>query len=88
MDGDDLGGNSACWLSNVCPECGALLDDLADLAEPCRRCGRTIPGDQRDGAAVEARTTSSAGIRTFSGSPPSSMVSSIRTAAAPMSDSG
>ncbi len=36
MDDDDLGGDSACWLAKVCPECGALLDDIS---QPCWRCG-------------------------------------------------
>ncbi|WP_309129558.1 hypothetical protein [Microbacterium sp.] len=33
---EEYGGDSACWLSKVCPECGALLDDLT---APCWRCG-------------------------------------------------
>jgi hypothetical protein len=36
------GGDSACWLSRVCPECGALIDDLA---APCWRCGLK-PGEE------------------------------------------
>ncbi|MGB3375290.1 MAG: hypothetical protein WBA87_09140 [Microbacterium sp.] len=36
------GGDSACWLANVCPECGALLDDLT---APCWRCGLK-PGEE------------------------------------------
>ncbi|WP_179206610.1 hypothetical protein [Microbacterium esteraromaticum] len=41
---DDQGGDPACWLSQVCPECGALLDDLA---APCWRCGLK-PDQQAD----------------------------------------
>ncbi|MDT0158551.1 hypothetical protein Q9R19_13045 [Microbacterium sp. ARD32] len=46
------GGDSACWLSRVCPECGALLDDLA---APCWRCGLRPgqePGDASTGSAT------------------------------------
>ncbi|WP_181905774.1 hypothetical protein [Microbacterium bovistercoris] len=42
MDHDEHGGDSACWLAQVCPECGALLDDLA---APCWRCGLK-PGEE------------------------------------------
>jgi len=42
MDEEEYGGDSACWLSKVCPECGALLDDPAS---PCWRCGLR-PGDE------------------------------------------
>jgi hypothetical protein len=41
-DDDDLadgaaGGDPACWLSLVCPECGAVLESRTG---PCWRCGR------------------------------------------------
>ncbi|WP_298040737.1 hypothetical protein [uncultured Microbacterium sp.] len=36
MSDDDMGGDSACWLSKVCPECGAMLDHCGAL---CWRCG-------------------------------------------------
>ncbi|MEI3842810.1 MULTISPECIES: hypothetical protein [Microbacterium] len=39
-DAADHGGDAACWLAQVCPECGALLDDRVS---PCWRCGRS-PG--------------------------------------------
>ncbi|MFW6693011.1 hypothetical protein [Streptomyces sp. MAR4 CNX-425] len=36
------GGEPACWLERVCPECGRL----ADTAPPvrCARCGTPLPG--------------------------------------------
>ena len=34
-----LGGDPACWLSHVCPECGALVE--GSTAVPCWRCGAT-----------------------------------------------
>lgn len=43
-DGEETGGDAACWLAQVCPECGAFLDDRA---APCWRCG-TAPGDEAD----------------------------------------
>ena len=49
MDHGEHGGDSACWLSHVCPECGALLDDLA---APCWRCG-LAPGETPAGSADE-----------------------------------
>jgi hypothetical protein len=27
---DDLGGDPACWLDRVCPECGGFVDDDDD----------------------------------------------------------
>jgi len=36
MDAEEYGGDSACWLAKVCPECGALLEDSS---APCWRCG-------------------------------------------------
>lgn len=33
---EEMGGDDACWLARVCPECGALLDDRVN---PCWRCG-------------------------------------------------
>jgi Oxygen-sensitive ribonucleoside-triphosphate reductase len=35
-DGDEGGGDAACWLSQVCPECGALLEGPSTS---CWRCG-------------------------------------------------
>jgi hypothetical protein len=34
----DEGGNAACWLDRVCPECGAFVEGPA-----CWRCGRAAP---------------------------------------------
>jgi uncharacterized OB-fold protein len=42
----DEGGDAACWLAQVCPDCGALNEDPTAV---CWRCGK-------DGAAA-ARTT-------------------------------
>jgi len=36
QDGGE-GGDAACWLSQVCTECGALLE--AAVPMPCWRCG-------------------------------------------------
>lgn len=33
---DIEGGDAACWLAQVCPDCGALNENLADT---CWRCG-------------------------------------------------
>lgn len=38
------GGEPACWLQRVCPECGALTEPPAIT---CWRCGREI-GDTED----------------------------------------
>lgn len=35
------GGDPACWLALLCPECGAVLESRSD---PCWRCGLR-PGD-------------------------------------------
>ncbi|MGH3342673.1 MAG: hypothetical protein ACRDPK_07275 [Carbonactinosporaceae bacterium] len=40
---DDEGGDPACWLHRVCPECGALAD--TDPPTRCHRCGADLPGD-------------------------------------------
>ncbi|MEO8907702.1 MAG: hypothetical protein ABI310_06445 [Microbacteriaceae bacterium] len=39
----ELGGDPACWLSLLCPECGAVLESHS---EPCWRCGLK-PGEER-----------------------------------------
>jgi hypothetical protein len=36
----DLGGDPACWLNRVCPECGRLNDEHVDA---CRDCGADLP---------------------------------------------
>lgn len=39
-DENDTGGDPACWLHRVCPECGALVEgDSGD----CWRCGTHRP---------------------------------------------
>jgi hypothetical protein len=35
-DDEDEGGDAACWLAQLCPECGAVLEDRSG---PCWRCG-------------------------------------------------
>lgn len=37
-DGDEEGGDSACWLDRVCPECGRIPDD-GTAVDPCPYCG-------------------------------------------------
>lgn len=39
-DEEQTGGDPACWLSNVCTECGAFNDEGA---ETCWRCGAARP---------------------------------------------
>ena len=39
---DDIGGDPACWMDRVCPDCGALVDGPD---EACPRCGRTLAAD-------------------------------------------
>jgi hypothetical protein len=36
----ELGGDPACWLNRVCPDCGLLNDEHADA---CRDCGADLP---------------------------------------------
>ncbi|MFF2148438.1 hypothetical protein [Kitasatospora sp. NPDC058190] len=43
----DEGGESACWLDRVCPECGRLRERLGP--GPCENCGA---GDESE--ALEA----------------------------------
>lgn len=38
---DDEGGDPACWLSRVCPECGLFA--VSDPPTTCERCGEAIP---------------------------------------------
>ncbi|RKT55261.1 hypothetical protein [Saccharothrix australiensis] len=42
------GGEPACWLSRVCPECGALAE--GEPAAACPRCGAVLDPDQDGGA--------------------------------------
>jgi rubrerythrin len=37
----DEGGDPACWLHRVCPECGRLADD--DPPTRCPACGAALP---------------------------------------------
>ncbi len=39
--GEDQGGDPACWLAYVCPECGAYVDDPA--LGVCPKCGGALP---------------------------------------------
>ena len=41
---DDAGGDAACWLARVCPECGAMIEGPMGL--PCWRCGTTPQGEE------------------------------------------
>lgn len=38
---DDEGGDAACWLRRVCPECGRL--HAADPPDVCEVCGADLP---------------------------------------------
>lgn len=33
----DVGGDPACWLNQVCDECGRMIED--PLADVCSNCG-------------------------------------------------
>jgi hypothetical protein len=37
----NLGGDPACWLANVCPECGVYVDD--PTLGVCPKCGGALP---------------------------------------------
>lgn len=37
------GGDSACWLANVCPECGRFV--AAEPPTTCPRCGTSVDPD-------------------------------------------
>ena len=43
----DVGGDAACWLSKLCPECGAMLES----PDECWRCRARFDAD---GAVVSA----------------------------------
>ena len=48
MDGpaeniEDEGGDAACWLNRVCPECGRLNGELHPVT--CEACGAAFPLD-------------------------------------------
>jgi len=38
---DDEGGDPACWLNRVCPECGRFSED--GQATRCPSCGAELP---------------------------------------------
>jgi hypothetical protein len=40
---EDEGGDPACWLNRVCPECGRLSEDARSTR--CSSCGAELPGD-------------------------------------------
>ncbi|GAA1350312.1 hypothetical protein [Saccharothrix algeriensis] len=42
MAESDEGGDPVCWLSRVCPECGAFVEDEPPAA--CPRCGAVVAG--------------------------------------------
>ncbi len=39
----ETGGDPVCWLSRVCPECGAIAD--SEPPAVCPRCHSPITGD-------------------------------------------
>jgi hypothetical protein len=40
---DDEGGDPACWLNRVCPDCGRLADE--DPPTRCAACGAELVAD-------------------------------------------
>ncbi|WP_199522193.1 hypothetical protein [Geodermatophilus marinus] len=38
--GDEAGGDPACWLARVCPDCGRVAD--RDPPTRCAGCGRPL----------------------------------------------
>lgn len=38
---EDQGGDAACWIANVCPECGLLVEE--ERPRICPRCGAPFP---------------------------------------------
>ncbi|MFF3594483.1 hypothetical protein [Kitasatospora indigofera] len=43
------GGEAACWLNRVCPECDAVLDKAPPVV--CHRCGAEVrPGQRWEGS--------------------------------------
>ncbi|MFH9353310.1 hypothetical protein [Kitasatospora sp. NPDC017646] len=47
----DQGGESACWLDRVCPECGRLRERPGP--GPCENCGADGDGDEEAVAETE-----------------------------------
>ncbi|WP_199439762.1 hypothetical protein [Umezawaea beigongshangensis] len=42
--GDAEGGDPVCWLSRVCPECGAFVEAVPPA--PCPRCGAVVAASE------------------------------------------
>lgn len=40
---EDVGGDPACWLNRVCPECGLFVEDRT--APVCPRCRNVLAED-------------------------------------------
>ncbi len=40
---EELGGDPACWLNRVCPECGRITEGRD--ADRCASCGEPLPFD-------------------------------------------
>lgn len=45
-DADDAGGEAACWLNQVCPDCGRLNATIRPLT--CEACGAAMPAALAD----------------------------------------
>lgn len=43
MTEPDVGGDPACWLDRVCPECGLFLPERPPTV--CPRCAARVDGD-------------------------------------------
>ncbi len=43
-EGVDAGGDAACWLGLLCPDCGAVREPAT--AAECWRCGAALPRDR------------------------------------------
>jgi hypothetical protein len=53
--GFDEGGDSACWVSDVCFSCGKIREDRSE--EICRHCGRRVDGsDEPDDDSERPRS--------------------------------
>jgi len=48
-DNGDEGGDPACWLGRVCPECGRFADEPPPTT--CVRCGTELPSVEPEGEA-------------------------------------
>ncbi|MBD0677041.1 hypothetical protein [Streptomyces sp. CBMA156] len=61
----DEGGEPACWLDRVCPECGRLRERPGP--GPCESCGTGDEGAGRDGA--DGGSTAGNGVGSRPGEP-------------------